>query len=236
MSLPVPPLPPESADVAQLRELLGHVHTCWDNERRLLARQLHDSMGSSLTALTMHLGLLAAKLPQEPALLDRAAQMKNLLHTIIDTNRQMQHQLWNDKLEFLGVRVALSELVEQFGQQHQLTARCSLPEEEPMCPRGHSVVLLRTLEEGLRNVLAHAQASEIEVIVDDNDEQIMLTVRDNGVGPLPGDGEDDSAVRYSLRALRERALYLGGSLNLLAATPGPGACLTVILPKPAPAA
>jgi signal transduction histidine kinase len=102
---------------ADLSELLGHVHTCWDNERRSLSRQLHDSLGSSLTALTMHLGLLMQKLPPDPALQDRAGHMKKLLGQIVETNRQMQLKLWNDKLEFLGVRVALDELVTQFGEQ-----------------------------------------------------------------------------------------------------------------------
>lgn len=218
---------------ADLSDLLGHVNTCWDNERRALARQLHDSLGSSLTALTMHLGLLTAKLPKDPALLDRATQMKNLLHTIIETNRQMQHRLWNDKLEFLGIRVALSELVTQFGEQHGITARCSLPDEEPMVPRSHAVVLLRTLEEGLRNVTAHAGASEVEVIVDDNEDEIMLTVKDNGVGP--GAQPSGTDGKYGLRVVRERALYLDGTLSL---TPHPagGSALTVVLPKPVPQA
>ena len=109
MSAQAHPAPYDSQRAAELSELLGHVNACWDNERRSLSRQLHDSMGSSLTALTMHLGLLTQKLPPDPALLERATQMKNLLHTIIDTNRQMQHRLWNDKLEFLGVRVALGD-------------------------------------------------------------------------------------------------------------------------------
>jgi signal transduction histidine kinase len=106
---------------ADLSELLGHVHTCWDNERRSLSRQLHDSLGSSLTALTMHLGLLMQKLPPDPALQDRAGHMKKLLGQIVETNRQMQLKLWNDKLEFLGVRVALDELVTQFGEQRGIT-------------------------------------------------------------------------------------------------------------------
>lgn len=214
---------------ADLNELLGHSLTCWDNERRQLSRQLHDSMGSSLTALTMHLGLLASKMPQEPALQERATVMKNLLHNIIETNRQMQHRLWNDKLEFLGLRVALGELVTQFGEQHSLAARCSLPDEEPRCPRSHHVVLLRTLEEGLSNVLTHAQASEIDVVVDDNDEQIMLTVKDNGIGP--NSHHLDGQERHGLRTLRERAAYLGGTLELAPAVGG-GAALTLILPKP----
>jgi signal transduction histidine kinase len=230
-----PPNPPSAQREAELIELLGHVSNSWDDERRVLARQLHDSLGSSLTALTMHLGLLMQKMPAEPALLERTAQMKRLLHTIIDNNRQLQHRLWNDKLEFLGVRVALSELATQFAEQYHLTVRCSLPEEDLDCPRGHGVVLLRTLEEGLRNIAAHAQASEVDVIVDDNDDQVMLTVRDNGIG-LNGTSPDGAAAaHHGLRTVRERALHLGGHLTL-AGNAGSGAELTVVLPKPAASA
>jgi signal transduction histidine kinase len=233
MSAQVHPAPYDSERAAELSELLGHVNACWDNERRSLSRQLHDSMGSSLTALTMHLGLLTQKLPPDPALQERATQMKNLLHNIIETNRQMQHRLWNDKLEFLGVRVALGELVTQFGEQYGLAASCSLPEDEPRCPRSHNVVLLRALEEGLRNIASHAQASKVHVVVDDNDDEIMLTVKDDGVGlTVHTDVIGADSAKHGLRVLRERALYLGGTLTL--SSDGGGAILTVILPKPAP--
>lgn len=237
MSAPVPQEQPHQQDAlrsADLSELLGHVHTCWDNERRSLSRQLHDSLGSSLTALTMHLGLLMQKLPAEQALQDRAEHMKKLLNQIVETNRQMQLKLWNDKLEFLGVRVALDELVEQFGAQHGISARCSLPEEELDCPRSHGIVLLHTLEEALRNVLTHASASEVDVIVDDNEDEVMLTVKDNGVG-LSGPGPvapGQSAGKFGLRMARERAAYLGGTLTLAAGAER-GVVLTIILPKPA---
>jgi signal transduction histidine kinase len=236
MSLPAQqeqhPDQPDALRSADLSDLLGHLHTCWDNERRSLSRQLHDSLGSSLTALTMHLGLLMQKMPQEPALQDRAAHMKKLLLQIVETNRQMQLKLWNDKLEFLGVRVALGELVAQFGEQHQLAARCSLPEDELQCPRSHGIVLLHTLEEALRNIAAHAQASEVDVIVDDNEDEVMLTVKDNGIGL----GGPVAAVlgqvsgKFGLRMARERAAYLGGTLTLASGAER-GVTLTMILPK-----
>jgi signal transduction histidine kinase len=233
MSVPAQQELHEQLRSADLSELLGHVHTCWDNERRSLSRQLHDSLGSSLTALSMHLGLLIQKMPQEPALQDRAKQMKLLLMQVVETNRQMQVKLWNDKLEFLGVRVAMRELVTQFGEQHQMTARCSLPEDELSCSRSHNVVLLHALEEALRNVAMHAKASEVDVIVDDNDEAVMLTVKDNGVGL---DGEAPVlAGKFGLRMARERACYLGGTLTLHGA-PGQGVTLAVVLPKRAEAA
>ncbi|MDC8758179.1 sensor histidine kinase [Janthinobacterium fluminis] len=215
---------------ADLSELLGHVNTSWDNERRSLSRQLHDSLGSSLTALTMHLSLLTQQMPQERVLLDRAAQMKQLLLNVIETNRQMQMKLWNDKLEFLGVKVALGELAEQFSEQHQIAVRCSLPEDELVCPRGHGVALLRTLEEALSNIVAHAQANAVDIIVDDNDEALMLTVKDNGIGLQ--DGPATQLSKHGLRAVRERVHYLGGMLVLTADTGAGGTTLTVTLPKP----
>ncbi|PWF43659.1 sensor histidine kinase [Massilia glaciei] len=215
---------------AGLNELLGHATSCWDEERRLLARQLHDNLGSSMTALTMHLALLTKHLPADPALQDRAAQMKLLLLNIINTNREMQLALWNDKLEFLGIKAAVSELVGEFAGAHGVVARTSLPDEDADYPRLVSVALLRCLEEGLRNVAAHARATELDVILDDNGDDIMLTVRDNGVGP--GSAGNGPAPHHGLRMLRERALYLGGVLTL---GPGPtgGTALSMILPRAA---
>jgi signal transduction histidine kinase len=217
-----------ASQAAELSELLGHVNSCWDEERRTLARQLHDCVGSSLTALTMHLSMLARQLPADQALLDRTAQMKQLLLSVIDQNRQMQLKLWNDKLEFLGVCVALGELATQFGEQHQIVVRCSLPETEPVCPPVYGVALLRTLEEALNNIAAHAQASEVDIILDDNDEALVLTVKDDGIGLRPGYAAQ--AGTYGLRMLRERMRHLGGALTL-AANGEHGTTLAATLPR-----
>jgi signal transduction histidine kinase len=228
--------PPETdlaRQVAELTELLGFMTSCWDEERRRLARQLHDSLGSSMTALTMHLGLLARQLPDEKGPRDRVDQMKQLLATIIETNRTMQLALWNDKLEFLGARAAIAELVANFGREHGIAARASLPEDDPEFSRAQGVALLRCAEEGLRNIARHAQASEVDVILDDDGEQITLTVRDNGVGPGAAAGAPTSS--HGLRLLRERARALGGTLTL-APGAGGGATLAMTLPKAPPAA
>jgi signal transduction histidine kinase len=213
---------------SDLSELLGHVASCWDDERRQLARQLHDTLGSSMTALTMHLALLTQQIPAEAALQQRTTQMKTLLMNIINANREMQLSIWNDKLEFLGIRAALAELVAQFGASHGMVARVSLPDDERACGREQGVALLRTVEEGLRNVAAHAGASEVDVILDDNDDAIMLTVRDNGVGPLRYDAKAHDC--HGLRLLRERARYLGGELTL-APAPQRGTALCITLPR-----
>jgi signal transduction histidine kinase len=216
---------------ADLAELLGYLTTSWDDQRRLLARQLHDSLGSSMTALTMHLALLTQQLPPDKALRERSAQMKQLLTNIINTNREMQHALWNDKLEFLGIKAAFAELVAAFRDEHRMTARVSLPEQDESYPRAHAVALLRCLEEGLRNVAAHARASEVEVVLDDDGDQVMLTVRDNGVGLGTAPPLAAGSGHHGLRLLRERAAYLGGRLSIAPAPQQPGAALTLVLPR-----
>ena len=213
---------------AELSELVAHLMSCWDDDRRQLARKLHDSLGSSMTALTMHLGLLSKGLSDAKAL-DRAAQMKSLLNGIIETNRKVQLTLWNDKLEFLGIKAALAELVAEFGQAHGLEARASLPDDDDAYSRAQNVALLRCAEEGLHNARRHAQASKVDVILDDDGDQLMLTVRDNGVG-LARPPAPESLHCHGLRLLRERARALGGSLTLLPAAGG-GAMLTMTLPR-----
>lgn len=224
---------------AELTEMLGYLAACWDEERRLLARQLHDSLGSSMTALTMHLALLSQHIPAEnQSMRDRSAQMKQLLANIIETNRKMQLELWNDKLEFLGLKAALAELVANFGAAHGLQACASLPDDDASYTRTQGVVLLRCAEEGLRNVLAHARATQVDLILDDDGDQVMLTVRDNGRG-LPEHAQCGKALDatscHGLRLLRERARFLGGTLELGAHDAG-GAVLRMTLPKGAPAA
>lgn len=213
---------------AALTELVTHLMNAWDDERRLLARKLHDSLGSSMTALTMHLGLLSKGLT-DPKNLERAGQMKNLLNGIIETNRQVQLNLWNDKLEFLGIKTALAELVSQFGQEHGVRASVSLPDDDDAYSRNQAVALLRCAEEGLRNARQHGSASTVDVILDDDGEQLMLTVRDDGTGMAPS-AQPDSPECHGLRLLRERARALGGRVTL-AGVEGGGMALTMVLPR-----
>lgn len=234
MTEPAPPHPDPELErlvaqrTAELTEMVAWLANSWDQERRQLARQLHDSLGSSMTALTMHLSLLTQHLPADnKSMRDRAQQMKTLLGGVIETNRKMQLALWNDKLEFLGLRAALSELVPAFGAEAGLQANASLPEDDGTWSREHAVLLLRCAEEGLRNAAAHAQATRVDVILDDDGDMAMLTVRDNGVGPVDG---ALAPGRNGLRLLRERARHAGGNLTLVRADDG-GALLQMTLPR-----
>ena len=215
---------------ADLSELVAHLMHCWDDDRRQLARKLHDTLGSSMTALTMHLALLAQQLPAENTKAqDRATQMKNLLNNVIQANRELQHKMWNDKLEFLGARTAIDECVQQFRLDHPgVRITLSLPEEDSAYTREQNVALLATVQQGLDNVLAHAEASVVDVVLDDNGDEVMLTVKDNGKGPSADPFLSTDC--HGLRLLRERARAMGGQLALLPVADG-GAALTLQFPR-----
>lgn len=216
-------LPGATQCAADLRELLGHVSASWDNERRSLSRQLHDSMGSTLTALSMHLSILEQQLPAASALLERIALMKQLLLHLIESNRQMQLKLWSDKFEFLGLKIALNDLAWQFAEQHHLTMHCTLPPGELSCPHQYGALLLHVLEEALRNIASHAQASEVEIDLAETEAALTLTVKDNGIG-LAHAAKD----KHGLRLLRERIRHLGGTLSVTTVC---GTTLRACLPK-----
>lgn len=210
------------ARVAELTELLGQLCLRDDATRRQLARQLHDNLGSSMTALTMHLSLLAQHLPEGKAR-DRAAQMKQLLHGIIEANRAMQLSLWNDKLEFLGVKTALHELVASCNTARAGAVQASLPDEEVHCAPELGVTVLRVAEEGLRTL--DGGVAPARLILDDDGDQLMLTLHAHGAVPWLNDGHASDG----LRLLRERAHFLHGSLTRSAGDDG-AVVLTLLLP------
>lgn len=211
-----------------LTELLGHLANCWDEERRGLARKLHDNVGSSLTALTMHLSLLQQKLPQDQALHDRVGQMRQLLTQVVNANREMQIDLWNDKLEFLGIKAALVDVAERVSAESGVKVSTSLPEDDVECTRQQSVALLRSAEEGLHNVVRHAMAKHAEVILDDTGDELVLSIRDDGIGNAAIDL--DSRSCHGLRMLSERVRFLNGTLAIGNA-PERGTLLAITLPR-----
>src|SRR5690606_40127492 len=104
----------------------------------------------------------------------------------------------------------------------------SLPDDALMYAPRVDIALYRMVQESLNNIAKHAKASRVDVVLDDTDEEIVLTIRDNGVGIAPERLKD--VMTHGLRGMGERASYLGGSVRIVNAAGG-GTIISAVIPK-----
>jgi PAS domain S-box-containing protein len=218
-----------TARTIEVSELIGHLETTREEEKRAIARELHDDLGSALTALNMHLSLIFQQMPEDQKFTDRAAKIKVLLGSITDATRRIQIGLRPDKLDVFGIKVAIAEQAVEFEKYSGVECNASLPDDPLAYAPRVDIALFRMVQEALNNIAKHARATRVDVVLDDTDDEIMLTVRDNGIG-IPS--EQPGVVTHGLRGMRERAGYLGGSVKISSAS-GNGTTIVITIPKTA---
>ena len=221
------------ARTAEVRELIGHLEATREEEKRAIARELHDDLGSTLTALNMHLAIIFQQLSGDAKITERAVKVKALLNSITATTRRIQNGLRPDKLDVFGLKAAIADQVQEFENYTGLTCRTSLPDEDLSYDSQMEITLFRMVQEALNNIAKHAKATRVDVILDDNDEEVMLTILDDGIGISAGMNQGS---KHGLRGMRERAGYLGGRFEIAKGPQGRGARVTVTLPKSKPVA
>lgn len=216
-----------SRRTATLRRLADHLETVREEEKRAIARELHDDMGASLTSLSMHMEGAYPLLPSDPQWTERKAKIQTLLRSLVTTTRRIQTELRPTMLDLFGIKAAIHELTDDFRQRSNIACEVSLPDEDIAISHKLEITVYRMLQEMLNNVVKHAQASQVEVILDVDEDRVALTVRDNGVGMPPE--RPDAPATYGLRGLKERAAFLGGAVTVAAGRNG-GTVVSVQLP------
>ncbi len=226
----------EAADLQRsrrdLRELSASVVEAREEERRRIARELHDELGQRLTALKIDLTTLAAQTAL-PGTDVRVAAMQAMLDDTLASVRRIASDLRPLMLDDLGLNAAIEWLARDASRRMGIAVHTRLPLEEPAVDPRVATALYRMVQEALTNVARHAQAQSVEVALQVRQRQLVLTVADDGVG-LP-----EQALRragsFGLMGLRERAHMLGGQVDIQRRPQG-GTMLTVRLPShPAPA-
>jgi PAS domain S-box-containing protein len=209
-----------------LRELSAHRERVREEERKKIAREVHDELGQALTALRMDVALLRmADGPHSPALLARVAAMKEAVDRTIGIVRNVTSALRPAALD-LGLTAALEWQVEDFARRSGIECMLHADETEVVLDDDQATALFRIVQESLTNVLKHAHASHVEVTLEARTDCICLEVSDNGRGfaadgPLRG--------RFGLVGMRERVLVLGGTVQVNSAA-GEGTTVSVRLP------
>lgn len=215
---------------AEISELIEHIESAREEEKRAIARELHDDLGSALTALSMQLAILLQNLPPDPALNARAQQIKALLTGVTQTTRRIHRGLRPDKLDIFGIKTAIAEQCLEFENVTGVRCRADMPDEEVSYAPATEICLYRMLQEALANVAKHAQATRVNVVLDETDAEIVLTIRDDGAGfVLPA---TNPRKTHGLRSMQERARGLGGEIRIVSAC-GAGTVMTIRLPRTA---
>jgi signal transduction histidine kinase len=195
-------------------------------ERNRLAREMHDTLGHRLTVAAVQLEGAQRLIPRDP---ERATdivstvreQVREALGELRSAVATLREPLETD----LPITLALQRLVTSFDEATDLTVHLRIPNIPLHLPNVQRLALYRAAQEALTNVQRHAQAQQVWMQLEIQDNCVALTVRDDGVG-FPAETKE---AAFGLRGMRERAAHLGGELHLAPNEAG-GAQVEFILP------
>lgn len=212
----------------ELRDLTAALEYVQEEERKRIARELHDDLGQQITVLKMDASLLRNKLgADQHDALRIAERIQSVLVRTVQSVRRLQSDLRPAMLDDLGLVAALEELVQQITQHSSLECRLSADESIEV-PETLAMPLYRVAQESLNNVVKHAQATRVVVSLERDANCFILTVEDNGKGITNEDrGKRKS---YGLIGMRERVYALGGEF-LVSSEPQAGTRVEVRVPS-----
>jgi PAS domain S-box-containing protein len=217
----------------QLRRLTAHIQTVREEEKTRIAREIHDDLGGTLTALKMDVYRLAGKLAgceQAAPLLAHVESMTQLIDNAVGVTRRVISDLHPTVLDDLGLVAALEWQCGQFRQRTGITCEvfsASDRDDEFVLDKSVAINLFRIFQEALTNVAQHSGATRVNAEFHQDVDEVILTISDNGRG-LP-EGHVIAPTSYGLRGMRERVAQLDGQI-LFDSPPGGGMRVTVILP------
>ncbi|MBN1563828.1 MAG: hypothetical protein JXA10_08310 [Anaerolineae bacterium] len=215
-------------------ELLQRITTAQENERKRIARELHDGTGQILTGLGLGLRGTASLVERDPArAADRLNELEMMATTALGELRHLINDLRPPQLDDMGLVAALRWLVDTLGKRAEVAITFQANSEAYPLPPEVETTLFRIAQEGLNNILKHAQADRATVTLNFGPE-LTLSVRDNGVGfDLAGmlAGGSGPSMAWGLLGMQERANLINADLTL-ASVPGQGTALNVKLTAP----
>jgi signal transduction histidine kinase len=214
-----------------MRRLARQVVMAQENERQNIARELHDETGQALTSFKISLGLIRSSLPTEmQSVREELTALIELADSTMGNLRLLAHNLRPPGLDTFGLDVSLAGLCQDFSGFTKIPVQyqgTSLPELALLT----SLSLYRFVQEALTNAAKHARATQIEVQLSCDAENVLVSVADNGEGfNPPSDLESAEDLRGAgLRGMYERLNMVSGHLDIHSA-PGQGTRLIALVP------
>lgn len=219
----------------QLRELSSHIQDVREQERLHIAREVHDDLGSTLTAIKLDIAWLGGRLDaQNPDLSTKAKGIEILVDKCAAAASNISRSLRPSVLDSFGIIAAIEIESEEFERRTGIP--CTLnhandsraPDQDKTMDPDTSIALFRIFQEALNNVIKHAQASQVTVEFCNHAEGVNLIVSDNGRGLTEADRSKPRS--FGLRGILERVAYFGGDVHI-SGTPGHGTIIAVHIPR-----
>ena len=214
-------------------ELLSRLVFAQEDERRRIAREMHDQFGEQLTALSHRIASLKQACRDMPALAEQISALETVARRI---DSDVDHLVWELRptaLDDLGLRAALANYVQDWSQRVGVRADLHTVGllDERLASEAETT-LFRIVQEALTNIAKHARASGVEIILERRPDHVLLVVEDDGVGFDP---QERLATRhgFGLLGMHERAALVGATLQL-ESTPGKGTTVLLRLAVPQP--
>jgi signal transduction histidine kinase len=211
----------------QLKALTGHLQFVREEERTRIAREVHDELGQSLTALKLDLSWLLGRLPHERSLQKKIKEMSGQVDETIHAVRRIATELRPGVLDSLGLSAAIEWQTMDFQERTGIKCDVTIDLKEAIRDKEFSTACFRILQETLTNVIRHSDATQVEVRLAQVDKEIILTVRDNGRGISEKDVVHPRSI--GLIGMRERVARVGGEVFFFG-LPGRGTTVTMRVP------
>jgi len=213
----------------QLRGLAGYLESVREEERRKIARKIHDELGQMLTGLKIDLSWLAKGLPEEQALLfEKTRSMSKVIDTTIQAVKKIAVELRPGVLDDLGISAAIEWQAGEFEKLAAIKCEFSSNPKDIILGQESSIVIFRILQEILTNIIRHACATRVNISLKEEGSSIVLKVRDNGVGI--SNRQITNPKSFGLISMRERVRPCGGEIKI-SGSPGKGTTVVVVIPR-----
>jgi signal transduction histidine kinase len=211
------------AQARELTDLARHLQHVQEEERARLSRGLHDELGGILLAARMDVTWMERHGPGDDASVkQRLERLRKVLDQGIELKRRVVEELRPTLLDTMGLLAALRWQSQETCKRANLRCIERYPDEEPRLNRAGAIALFRVVQEALANVAKHAKASNVEITFETSNQEVILTVHDDGVGAAPTDLARPRS--HGIAGMRHRINVLGGRFDV---SPGPGRGTTV---------
>jgi PAS domain S-box-containing protein len=214
----------------ELRALTAHAEQAKEQERRLVARDIHDEIGSTLTGMKADLAWLKRRFAGDAEVAAKLASMGELVDGAVQTANRIIQSLRPGILDY-GIAPALEWQASDFAARMDMEVAFETNEEDLALDIEQSTALFRVFQESLTNVAKYAQATKVETELFATPTSVTLEVRDNGTGLAAGALEKSTS--FGIRGMMERVRALGGWLDISGA-PGKGTTVMLSIPRRRP--